>query len=411
MPRFDLRGVWGGTGSCGTTRDSVCRYLDELADLGVNAVFMGVKEGDGAICWPSERFPSAVKEPYRTFDLPEILIAEGRARGIEIHAWLIDFFEGEHGAPGRSHPEWSMLDAKGRTTCEEWLRGKRFGGRWMCPSQRPGYTDQWLIPLYVELAERYEFASLHHDYVRYPGDLAPDQYCFCDSCLEAIASWAGYRSRAYPEEAFTHPEYDREYLEAHWEPSPRVLPSDWRERSRAFKASFLLEGGFFPGGRADLDYFFYTFRVEQILRFVRECRASVSKANPQMKLSAAVFKNPIHSGRFIGQDWRRFGGAVDLAIPMNYRAHFPGNFEHYTTLLAESIVDQLTWSSTHESYACGVALNYLDPEGAEGPYDPATFHRIADSVSGAGSRGLVLFCDSMIQRFGLGSAVREAFAS
>lgn len=281
----------------------------------------------------------------------------------------------------------------------------------MCPAQRPGYTDRWLVPLYAELAARYPLASVHHDYVRYPGDLAPDQYCFCDYCIEALVQWAGYVSRAYPGEAFTHEYYDREYLEAHWEPSPRVLPSDWNERSRAFKSSFLLEGGFFPGGRADLDYFFYTFRVEQILRFARECRAAVSEANPSMKISGAIFKNPVHSGRFIGQDWRRFGKDVDLIIPMNYRAHFPGAFEHYTTLLTESIRDQLVWASGSPGYACGVALNYLDPEGVSGAYPAESFRQIADAVQAGGAEGLVLFCDSMIERYGLGSVVRETFAS
>ena len=32
--------------------------------------------------------------------------------------------------------------------------------------------------------------SVHHDYVRYPGDVAPDDYCFCDYCLEHISKYA-----------------------------------------------------------------------------------------------------------------------------------------------------------------------------------------------------------------------------
>ena len=51
-------------------------------------------------------------------------------------------------------------------------------------ARRPGYTDQWLIPMIVEFARRYDVDAIHHDYVRFPGDVAPDRYCFCDHCLE-----------------------------------------------------------------------------------------------------------------------------------------------------------------------------------------------------------------------------------
>ena len=34
------------------------------------------------------------------------------------------------------------------------------------------------------MARDYDVDGLHHDYIRYPGDVAPDRYCFCDWCLE-----------------------------------------------------------------------------------------------------------------------------------------------------------------------------------------------------------------------------------
>ena len=58
-----------------------------------------------------------------------------------------------------------MRDAHGNTTSEEILRGKKFGANWMCPAQRPGYTDQWLVPIYKEFAEMYDFDGIHHDYM------------------------------------------------------------------------------------------------------------------------------------------------------------------------------------------------------------------------------------------------------
>ena len=106
----------------------------------------------------------------------------------------------------------------------------------MCPARRPGYTDQWLIPLIKEFALRYDADAIHHDYVRYPGDLAPDTYCFCDYCLEQIPKYAGYYSPAHPDHALLAP-MDRPHIEAHWERSPKVLPPNWNEYTCGMKSS------------------------------------------------------------------------------------------------------------------------------------------------------------------------------
>ncbi len=404
-----IRGVWGGAVEAGATRESVCRYLDGLAQTGFNAVFLNVKQGDGSLCWPSRRFPQAVRPEYRDFDLPAVLIEEGRNRGIEVHAWMIDFMEGEHGPAFTEHPEWAARDRSGKPTNEETLRGKRFDAVWMCPAQRPGYTDQWLVPQYRELAELYNFATIHHDYIRYPGDLAPDRYCFCDACLENLPKWAGYLNETYPDEPFFHELYDREYLEAHWEQSPRVLPANWDALRREFKSDFLLEGSFFQGGRADLDVFFYAYRAHWITQFARESALAVREANPQTKISGAYFKNPIHSGRFIGQDWRTFSPWSDICIPMDYRDHFPGTMDHYLDLLGESICRQQAWCAEgagQELYV-GFAIWPLYREAPDGPYDPDRVRRTIERIEASGVEGLVTFCSWDLDKYGVRETVRQ----
>lgn len=350
-----VRGLWCGADDCGITPASVGEFVDRVADAGFNLILPNLKQGHGRLCWPSRIRPDMVRDEYQDFNLPAEILTACRRRGVEVHAWFIDFMEGRD----HSHPEWAMRDKHGNPTDEEWLRGKKFDARWMCPAQRPGYADQWLVPLYREFAEMYDFDAVHHDYVRYPGDLAPDQYCFCDSCLDQIPQWAGYATRSFPEREFLHPTYDREYLESHWEPSPRVLPDGWASLSREEKSSFLLEEGFFEGGRKDLDHFFYEYRMHWITEFCRECAEAVRAARPGMRVSAAVFKNPIHSGRFIGQDWRRFAPYVDVAIPMDYRDHFPGSFDDYLVLLGECIEDQKKWARDFSEYYPGAAINFL----------------------------------------------------
>ncbi|MDQ2986325.1 MAG: family 10 glycosylhydrolase [Armatimonadota bacterium] len=354
--------MWSGSAECGMSDSEVDTFVDRSYNAGINTLLVHLKGGDGTVYWKSDIVPQATHPGYDVFDLPAALLIACRKRGMRLEAWLIDFFEGNGGAAHQEHPDWVMVDPDGKTTSEEMLRGSPWGPLWMCPARRPGYTDQWLVPLIKEFAQKYDFDAIHHDYVRYPGDAAPDRYCFCDYCLEHLPKWAGYISDTYPTDAFFHELYDRGYIEAHWEQGPRVLPSNWDSLPRSFKAKFLLEGGFFQGGRNDLDYFFYLYRSHWITDFCKLAKEAVREVRPEMDVSAAVFKNPIHSGRFIGQDWRTFEGYVDGIIPMNYRDHYPGSFEVYLNLLTETIGNQKKLTAGFKYYWPGAAINFLFAE-------------------------------------------------
>jgi hypothetical protein len=131
------------------------------------------------------------------------------------------------------------------------------------------------------------------------------------------------------------------------------------------KSRFLLEGSSFPGGNRDLDYFFYEYRVHQVVRFTREVFEEVRKVKPKTEFSAAVFKNPVQSGRFIGQDWRQFAPWVQYVMPMDYRSHFGGDFETHLDLLAESIQQQKTWARDFAHFWPGVAAYQVYDEERE----------------------------------------------
>lgn len=356
---FALKGraVWASPRDAGTTEAAVVAFAEQLEKAHVNTVVMEVKTS-GGIFWPSERFPLAVAADYRGFDFPAVLVRECHRRGIAVHAWFFDFAEGAASPVVQQHPEWLALDPAGRPTSAEVLRGQPYRLAWMCPARRPGYTDQWLVPLIQEFAERYEVDAIHHDYVRYPGDLAPDTYCFCDYCLAEIPKYASYYSTARPDDPLLAP-MDRPHLEAHWEKSPKVLPPNWQDYGREMKSRLLLEGSFFPGGNRDLDYFFYEYRAHQIAEFTRQVFEAVRRVKPRMEFSAAVFKNPVQSGRFLGQDWRRFSPWVHYLMPMDYRSHYAGDAETHLDLLAESIQQQKTWARDFPHLWPGVAAYQL----------------------------------------------------
>ena len=358
-PTLKGRAVWASPRDAGTTEASVVDFVDQLAKAHVNTLVMEVKTSAG-LFWPStsERFAPAVVAEYRDFDFPAILIRECHRRRIAVHAWFFDFAEGASSYVVQQHPEWLALRPDGKPTPAEILRGHPYRLAWMCPARRPGYTDQWLIPLIKEFAQRYDVDAIHHDYVRYPGDLAPDTYCFCDYCLEQIPKYAGYYSTAHPDHALLAP-MDRPHLEAHWERSPKVLPPNWKDYSREMKSRLLLQGSFFPGGNRDLDYFFYEYRAHHVARFTREVYQEVRKVKPKTEFSAAVFKNPVQSGRFIGQDWRRFAPWVQYLMPMDYRNHYAGDFETHLDLLAESVQQQKVWAADFPHLWIGVAASQL----------------------------------------------------
>ena len=358
-PRSEVHAIWAHPSDAGQTPESVRAFVEQCKRANIDLIVMMGKGTDGSIFWKSRRFPQAVAPAYQSFDLIEDLTREAHAQGIRVHIWLCDFVEGINGAAYREHPEWAQLNADGGITSTEPLNGGRpYGGLGMCPARRPGYTDQWLLPMIEELAANYPIDGIHHDYVRYTGDVAPDSYCFCDFCLKNLPRHALFNWETRPEERY-RAQMVRPRIEANWEDSPSMLPADWEQRDRREKADFLLNGRTLPGGPADMRYFFYEYRVDQINAFVREAWERVKRINPRIEISAAVFKNPIQSARFIGQKWNDWTPWIDTFMPMSYRSHFQGSFDAYLDHLTEITTRQMEWIGRRKPLYVGIATTYL----------------------------------------------------
>ena len=104
---------------------------------------------------------------------------------------------------------------------------------------------------------------------------------------------------------------------------------------------------------------FTIIALHQIDTFVREARERVRKINPKIEISAAVFKNPVQSGRFIGQRWHEWSRWIDVYMPMTYRSHFAGSFEDYLAHLTEITGRQLEWTRREQPLFAGIASTYL----------------------------------------------------
>ena len=359
QPKREVHAVWAHPPAIGANIESVRKFVDQCKRANIDTIVVLVKGAVGELYWKSKRFPQAIAKGYENFDFLENLTREAHAQGIKVDAWLCDFIEGPNSPAYLEHPEWAQINPDGGTTATEKLgHTKPYPYVWMCPSRRPGYVDQWLIPMFEEVAKNYPVDSVHHDYVRYPGDVAPDGYCFCDYCLSQIPKYAmlNYETRASERYRV---KFSQPRIEANWWSDPTILPANWDQMDRREKADFLLNGRTIPGGPADMRYFFYDYRVHQMKNFVRELALNVRRVNPKVEISAAVFKNPVQSGRFIGQRWNEWNAWVDVFMPMTYRSHFAGSFESYLDHLTETTARQKEWVNNERPIYAGVASTYL----------------------------------------------------
>jgi uncharacterized lipoprotein YddW (UPF0748 family) len=362
--RHEAHALWTHPPDVGRSEESVRQFIAQCQRANIDTIVILVKGMNGEIYWQSRKFASSVVKGYESFDMLGTLIREAHARNMKVDAWLCDFVEGVNGVAYREHPEWAQLNPNGTTTATETLGTARrpYPYVWMCPARRPGYTDQWLLPMIDEIASNYAVDSVHHDYVRYPGDVAPDSYCFCDYCLKNIPRYAmlsyetrsGERYRVSPVQ---------EHIEANWWSDPTMMPANWQERDRREMADYLLNGRTIPGGPPDLRYFFYNYRAHQIETFVREAWELVARINQRkgarIGISAAVFRNPVQSGRFIGQQWDKWTPWISIYMPMTYRSHFAGGFDAYLDHLTETTARQLEWIRHEKPVYAGIATNYL----------------------------------------------------
>jgi uncharacterized lipoprotein YddW (UPF0748 family) len=361
--KLNVRGLWVHPGDAGHTEAEVAAFIDKAKAAHLNTIVLLV-ENAGSLYYSSRLFPEAVEQSYRSFDLLRAVITEAHKRDIKVHAWLTDFLESTNGVAYKQHPEWAQLNSDGKTTTSEMLGGGRpYPYVWMCPARRPGYVDQYLLPLIKEIVTNYEVDGIHHDYVRYPGDVNPDGYCFCDYCLNQIFTHSHLAYETAPHDISPERLLPRIDADLGREYTPK--PPEWDHWTRRAKADFFLHGRYQYDSAPDMSYFFYIYRTDAIKTFVRETTELVKSIRPNAVISAAVFKNPETSGRFIGQRWSDWTEYVDEMMPMTYRSHFSTDWNTFLKEFGEYTRYQKKWAG-NSHLDQGIATTYLYRE----MYDP-----------------------------------------
>ena len=279
--QIQARGVWHRPNITGVETDlaGICSVLDTLQRAGINLVFLETFY-HGMTVYRTNLIPY-----YTGFDAfdyspyPDYLsafVAEAGKRGIEVHAWVEDFYIGvDENYFTKYLPQWLMVTQRGTVRQTE---GADYGGYLFLDPANPE-VRQYLIRFYDELLTKFpEIAGLNLDYIRYPISSSSDDTGFTEAAMAGFAE----------ENGLTFPE------DASWEDKVKLVKQDYGK--------------------------WVNYRAGRVTAFVGEVYEMVKQDHPGVLLSTAVFPE---QGKSFGDKKQDFNtwlsrGYLDIITPMAY---------------------------------------------------------------------------------------------
>ena len=298
----EVRALWV-TRSSLTSPASITSLVKTAHDEGFNTLLVQVR-GRADAYYVTDLEPRAAdlaRQPS-SFDPLASVLAEARARGIRVHAWVsLNLVSSAVELPASPdhlvyrHPEWLMVP---RTIAQElarldpanpgyvgkiarWTRGQSetVEGLYVSPlhPEAAAYTERVI----TNLARRYGLDGVHLDYARYPNQ----QF---DYSRFAIAEFRA-------------------------DIRPRIAPEARRELDAAADADLFAYPDRFPAE-------WKAFRRARLTALVARIRQGVRAARPEALLTSAVFPDPQDAYDERLQDWRGWLASrlVDAVAPMAY---------------------------------------------------------------------------------------------
>jgi hypothetical protein len=234
---------------------------------------------------PRSQYLAEVSE--RNYDPLAALISAAHKKSIRVHAWVNALLVWSLKDPPDSlnhvvytHPEWFIADVNKRSmidyTSQEW-NNSNLEGLYLDPRCQDVQT--YLASICAEIAAQYPVASIHLDFIRYPG-----------------AFWG-------------LPDYDRTAMFAgngvnpQWMDLVRYPQLPLEQRWRAWQFWKLNEQ-----------------RESALFETVNQVRHAVktSAMDQRCALTAAVFANPGLARYQFGQDWMHWQDVLDYPVIMSY---------------------------------------------------------------------------------------------
>ena len=289
------RGVWHRPDDTGTEKDvaGVCAFLDKLQRAGINLVFLETFY-HGMAMYRSTLVPYYTKFQSYNYgeyaDYMSCFVAEADKRGIEVHAWVEDFYIGiEENYFTKNLPEWLLVTDKGSTRNTE-------GGGFIFLDPANAEVKNYLVSFYDELLTTFPtVAGLNLDYIRYPVSDQGDDTGYTQAAITAFCRQHNIDG------SFTATEF----------------------------AAYVKKNGLYSA--------WVDFRAAQVTDFVRTVFLSVRTKHPDKLLSTAIFPEPSLAYNTKKQDFVKWieKGYIDIVTPMAYY----DNPDTLKSALAEMIAD------------------------------------------------------------------------
>ena len=215
----------------------------------------------GYAYYPSKVLPQA--HPERG-DALEQCRAACRKHGLKMHVWKICWRMGPAVSP-------DFVKAAKEAGRIQRARDDSLKEPWSCPSDP--HNQQLEIDAMMELALEKKVDGIHFDFIRYPSSTC----CFCDGCRKRFEARLGRTVDKWPNDVS----------------AKGPLAEEWS-----------------------------AFRRTNITRVVQTVHERVRAANPEVEISAAVWRSPTRNPYTLGQEWGRWcaEGWLDFVCPMDYIA-------------------------------------------------------------------------------------------
>ncbi|TVP85100.1 MAG: hypothetical protein EA375_05330 [Acholeplasmataceae bacterium] len=313
----DGRGMWHRPFE--RNLNEVRATLQEMVDMGINMLYVETF-WLGRLIYDSN-IPGTFQHGFTTqqgygdygTNLLLAFVEEGKHYGVEVHAWVENFFVGF----GSSHfdspilanrPEWASINFDGSIP-------QRSEVNYLFMDPANPEVRRYLKEIYAEIVMTTDVASIHLDYIRYPVAKhvrSPNPVNNLDT---------GYSDFAEAEFKFIH-----------------GLTGDLR--------TLVVEN-------ATIANLWKQYKTGVISRFVAGVYHTVKNVNPEVVLSTAIFGNVQNAIDEKMQDWNSWiqDGYIDIIMPMSY---------YQSSLTVGSEVDRLTQLVGLNAFSyAGLAPTYM----------------------------------------------------
>ncbi len=329
--------------------------LDTYKETGINLIFLetfynGYSMFKSDYVEYHKNFASASYGSYR--DYVSAFTALAAERGIEVHAWVENFYVGLTTEIKllAEHPDWIVYNDDGT------IYQRKEGGAYIFIDPTNKQTTDFLVAYYKEMfAKNPLLKGINLDYIRYPVSSAQLDTGFTKNSMLAFAESVGVKDK--------------------------LNASSTTEKMIKDFSKWVLNKAYNPAAEENYEKW-CAYRMSAVTDFVGRIYKEV-KGDGDLVISTAVFSSITATKAEKKQDWQTWirNGWIDIATPMAY-------FDSSTDVL-KGVSDMILIAGTSSYYYTGLASSYRGLPAYE------NVNQIEASYLG-GANGYVIFCSTQI---------------